>query len=354
ATVTSHDGENLLALAYGDSATLRKTNVGRRRRVNAEVQGYLIDVTTGRWLKENEKDEAPEEDGLDGAASVKRKQRVIPYVADRRNILVTRLSSPVSPETAVSAAIALERGIEAAFQLEDSELSSEILPDADGRGRALFIESAEGGAGVLRRLVDDPEALRKAARTALEIMHFDPDTGEDVSIDEPGRERCVRACYDCLLSYGNQTLHEQVNRHRVQGLMRKLASAQVTPAIVPQPKDRAHPAADQPEQRASLPAAGLSPQGLPEDKFVAWLTANGYRAPDGFGDEVAGVCPDLIYRQGGRGAAVFFDDASRDAHEDLRDAAWTVIVIKPDAGPPAWRQVVDKYPSVFGGGKGAR
>ena len=74
-------------------------------------------------------------------------------------------SSPGCParftaETAVTAAIALERGIEAAFQLEDSELSSESLPDEDGRGRALFIESAEGGAGVLRRLVDDPEALR--------------------------------------------------------------------------------------------------------------------------------------------------------------------------------------------------
>ena len=169
---------DILALAYGDSATIRKTNVGRRRRVNPDVQGYLIDVTTGRWLKENEKDEAPEEDGLEAAAQVRRKQRVIPYVEDRRNILVTRLSDPVSAETAVTAAIALERGIEAAFQLEDSELTSESLPDEDGRGRALFIESAEGGAGVLRRLVDDPAALRTAARTALAIMHFDPDTGD--------------------------------------------------------------------------------------------------------------------------------------------------------------------------------
>ena len=66
---------------------------------------------------------------------------------DRRNILITRLAGPVSPETAVTAAIALERGIEAAFQLEDSELSSEMLPDPDQRGRALLIEGAEGGAG---------------------------------------------------------------------------------------------------------------------------------------------------------------------------------------------------------------
>ena len=158
ATATDDTGE-ILSLAYGDSATIRVTNIGRRRRANPDVHGYLIDVTTGRWLKENERDETPEEEGLETADKIKRKQRVIPYVEDRRNILVTRLAGPVSLETAITAAIALERGIEAAFQLEDSELSSEGLPDQDGRGRALFIESAEGGAGVLRRLVDDPGAL---------------------------------------------------------------------------------------------------------------------------------------------------------------------------------------------------
>ena len=100
--MVSDDQVDILTLAYGDSATIRKTNVGRRRRVNAEVQGYLIDVTTGRWLKENEKDEAPEEEGLEASSAVRRKQRVIPYVEDRRNILITRLSASVSTETAVS------------------------------------------------------------------------------------------------------------------------------------------------------------------------------------------------------------------------------------------------------------
>ncbi|MGH3237421.1 MAG: helicase-related protein, partial [Streptosporangiaceae bacterium] len=190
----AQDGDGaLLSLAYGDSATVRVTNIGRRRRQNPDIHGYMIDVTTGRWLKENEREDqaAPEEEGLEAADGVRRKQRVIPYVEDRRNILVTRLAAAVSPETAVTAAIALERGIEAAFQLEDSELSSDGLPDAERRGRALLVESAEGGAGALRRLVDDPGALPRAARTALQIMHFDPDSGADLSADEPdaGRER---------------------------------------------------------------------------------------------------------------------------------------------------------------------
>jgi superfamily II DNA/RNA helicase len=340
ATVKDSD-QDLLDIAYGDSATIRKTNIGRRRRTNPDVQGYLIDVTTGRWLKENEKDEAPEEDGLGEADKVKRKQRVIPYVEDRRNILVTRLTAPVSPETAISAAIALERGIEAAFQLEDSELSCEVLPDQDRRGRALFIESAEGGAGVLRRIVDDPGALRAAARTALEIMHFDPDTGEDRSADDDDRERCVRACYDCLLSYGNQSLHAEINRHLVRDLMLKLAAAQVEQASV---RYERSDFAERTEQ--TLAAQSDSP----DEAFAAWLRERGYREPDGFGDEVAGVCPDLIFRDRDRGAAVFFDDADRDAHDVLRDEGWTVILIRPDAD---WQQVVGRYPSVFGGREGA-
>ena len=265
ATATDEDGP-LLSLAYGDSATVRVTNIGRRRRQNPDIHGYMIDVTTGRWLKENEREDqaAPEEEGLEAPGGVKRKQRVIPYVEDRRNILVTRLSAAVSPETAVTAAIALERGIEAAFQLEDSELSSEGLPDPERRGRALFIESAEGGAGALRRLVDDPGALPKAARTALQIMHFDPDSGADLSADEPGagRERCVRACYDCLLSYGNQRVHEMINRHLVRDLMLRLTAAAVS-----------NPAAQRPEPSAE-------PQNPRAAEFVAWLRSRDLRLPD--------------------------------------------------------------------------
>jgi ATP-dependent helicase YprA (DUF1998 family) len=122
ATAADSDGP-LLSLAYGDSATVRVTNIGRRRRQNPDIHGYMIDVTTGRWLKENEREDqsAPEEEGLEAAGGVKRKQRVIPYVEDRRNVLVTRLSASVSLETAITATIALERGIETAFQLEDSD-----------------------------------------------------------------------------------------------------------------------------------------------------------------------------------------------------------------------------------------
>jgi superfamily II DNA/RNA helicase len=331
----------LLSLAYGDSATVRVTNIGRRRRQNPDIHGYMIDVTTGRWLKENEREDqaAPEEEGLEAPGGVKRKQRVIPYVEDRRNILVTRLSAVVSPETAVTAAIAMERGIEAAFQLEDSELSSEGLPDPERRGRALFIESAEGGAGALRRLVDDPDALPAAARTALQIMHFDPDSGADLSTDEPaaGRERCVRACYDCLLSYGNQRVHEMINRHLVRDLMLRLTVAAVN-----------NPAAQRPEPSAD-------PQNPRAAEFVTWLRSRDLRLPDTADSDAEGTRPDLIYHLPDGNAAVFVagpgeEDNGRagrdeEARDVLRDLGWSVIIVGPGAD---WATIAARYPSVFG------
>ncbi|MGI8450658.1 MAG: DEAD/DEAH box helicase [Streptosporangiaceae bacterium] len=340
AIVADEDGP-VLALAYGDSATVRVTNVGRRRRQNPDIHGYMIDVTTGRWLKENEPEAqaVPEEEGLEAPGGVKRKQRVIPYVEDRRNILVTRLSAAVELETAITAAIALERGIEAAFQLEDSELSSEGLPDPDHRGRALFVESAEGGAGALRRLVDYPGALSRAARTALQIMHFDPDSGADLSADEPsaGRERCVRACYDCLLSYGNQRVHDMINRHLVRDLMLRLVRAEVDRPAAQRPRPLAEPGS----RRAA--------------EFVAWLSARELRLPDAVDGDVHGTRPDLIYNLPDGNAAIFVQDAAEEEREPagrderardvLRDLGWSVITIAAGAD---WPPIAARYPSVFG------
>jgi hypothetical protein len=247
----------------------------------------------------------------------------------------------VSPETAVTAAIALERGIEAAFQLEDSELSSEGLPDPERRGRALFIESAEGGAGALRRLVDDPGALPKAARTALQIMHFDPDSGADLSADEPaaGRERCVRACYDCLLSYGNQRVHEMINRHLVRDLMLRLTVAAVS----------------NPAGQRQRPEPSSEPQNPQAAEFVAWLRSRDLRLPDEVDRDVEGTRPDLIYHLPDGNAAVFLaglddDDNGRpgrdeEAQDVLRDLGWSVIIVGPGAD---WATIAARYPSVFG------
>src|SRR5207249_3606174 len=133
---------------------------------------------------------------------------------------------PLPEPVALSLMFALERGIEAAFELEDSELASELLPPDEGdRDRILFTEAAEGGAGVLRLLQSNRTALREAAAMALEICHFAAD-GTDRGGPHPDRP-CARGCYDCLLTYGNQTHHGAIDRHSVLDLLLRLAGADV-------------------------------------------------------------------------------------------------------------------------------
>lgn len=346
ATVSSRQGP-VLQLRYGDTATVRATNLGKRRRKTAgDSAGYWINVQTGYWLSERQAlDATPDTTELEDAGTVQRKQKVIPYVEDRRNILITRFArGPVDEQTALSAMHALERGIEAEFQLEDSELSCELLPDDAQLGRALFIESAEGGAGVLRRLVDEQDnGLARAARRALEICHFDPRTGEDLGgvLDRTG-ERCARACYDCLLSYRNQGSHLLIDRHLARDLLLACASGQTSRNGV---QRNAENVWDSVDVTLNGPCAS----------FLRWLEAMEYRCPDEVGSDIADLTtrPDLIYRTPTGPVGVFVDGPDNadkpgrdeDAADDLRDAGWGVIRIPHGA---TYSTIAQKYPSVFG------
>jgi ATP-dependent helicase YprA (DUF1998 family) len=348
ATVSA-EGRDLLTVAYGDSATIRVANVGRRRRKNPNDRGFWLDLAQGKWLSEKQAtDSTVDEESLDAAEDVARKAKVIPYVEDRRNLLVLRLADIADEQTATTLRYAVERGTETAFQLEDSELESQALPDHQGRGRMLLTESAEGGAGALRRLVAEPDALARVAREALAIAHFDPVTGEDLGHAPGSRERCERACYDCLLSYGNQHDHALIDRHAVRDLLIELSRA--TTAAGASGRTRG-------EQRDWLDK--LADSSL-EKQFLGWLDDHGYHLPDDAQVHVAeaNARPDLVYDLPGNPTAVFVDgpvhdqpstvQRDREAEERLIDAGWCVIRVRHDDD---WSAVVARYPSVFGAGR---
>jgi ATP-dependent helicase YprA (DUF1998 family)/very-short-patch-repair endonuclease len=295
ATVETADGTVLLRLTYGHSATVWRINVGWRRRRNEEVRGFVLDTERGYWARNQE---AVEEDPDDPMSATT--ERVIPFVEDHRNCLLIEPAEQLSREVMASLQPALKNAIEVLYQLEDDELAAEPLPDGDNRRLVLLYESAEGGAGVLRQLLDRPEALADVAREALRLCHFDPETGDDLRRAPRAKEDCEAACYDCLMSYTNQMDHQLLDRQLIRDLLLQLAGS--TLKASPGPMDRA-------EHLRVLKA--LCDSDL-EREWLDFLEEHNLRLPDAAQElvEACGTRPDFLYRE--HQVAIYIDGPAHD------------------------------------------
>ncbi|HEV2360695.1 MAG TPA: DUF1998 domain-containing protein, partial [Acidimicrobiales bacterium] len=339
-------GNSVAEIVYGDAATVRLANIGRRRRKDPTDRGFWLDPVEGRWMSDKQAADATvDAEDLEPLDDATTKKKVIPYVEDSRNVLLFRWAHRLDEAEATSLRYALERGIEATFQLEDSELDSSPLPDPGSQGRMLFTESAEGGAGVLRRLVSEPGALATVATAALSLLHFDPANGDDRGQADGATERCERGCYECLLSYSNQLEHGLIDRHRAKDLLMSLAEAVTRAGGGGQPRA---------ETLHSLKA--LCDSEL-ERRFIDWLDGQGLRLPDRAQVLVEGANarPDFVYERPSGPVAVFVDGpvhdgptaAMRDHAAEIRlvDGGWDVVRVPHDAD---WRVIVGRRPNVFG------
>lgn len=205
-------GSLVMCLSYGDATDLYRINLGWANQRGNQPPGFNLDLERGYWAR-NQADDEDEDD----ATAQGRLQRVVPYVKDTKNALVMRFDPPRSGPEMASLQAAFKEAIQKHFQLESRELSCEPMPSAQDRQEILFYEASEGGAGVLRQIAEDPAVLPLLARQALEICHFDPDTLED-----KGVQTCGKACYECLLDYGNQPDHKDLNRHLIRDLLAEL------------------------------------------------------------------------------------------------------------------------------------
>ncbi|MER6971188.1 DEAD/DEAH box helicase [Nocardioides sp. NPDC000445] len=342
ADITDGAGAPLLHLRYGDAAELRMTNVGERRRRLKEDRGFWLDTVRGTWLTETkakELDESADEDETIMTAEDKRRsEKVIPFVQDRKNIAVLRWEDEISTSEALTLMYAVERGVEATYQLEDSELTSEPLPDNLAvatksevtRGRFLLVESAEGGAGVLRLLQSDPTALAAVARKALEIMHVDADTGKEAD------DACVRGCYRCLLTYGNQSHHESIDRRTAVRRLIRLASAVTAPQ-----------ASTSNGQGASTGGSRSYPTPAEHvaQELAGFLAERQLRLPDRVDEEVHGQHADLIFDETKSVVIVERADAPADISWELIADGWHVMRLTPDTDLETF---VRENPSAFG------
>ncbi|RWJ21152.1 MAG: DEAD/DEAH box helicase [Mesorhizobium sp.] len=208
------DDTSVLSLQYANSAEISRINKGLKRRKSETVLGFNIDPRSGYWAKAEDEDS-----DVDTPPDVVKPVRIVPIVRDRKNALLIRFKEPeaLQPETIATVQHALLRGVELQFQLEEGEILGEPLPARDNRRSILTYEATEGGAGVLNRLIDDPQALGRVARAALTLMHFDNvdaaiAAGDGALLTDSADTACVRGCYRCLLSYFNQPDHELIDR----------------------------------------------------------------------------------------------------------------------------------------------
>jgi hypothetical protein len=205
-TLVGPDGP-LMHLDYGPSTKLSRINKGLRRRKSKTICGFFIDPSTGSWRPDPENGD--DEEGQGDPTSAK-PQRIVPMVEDHKNALLLRPKTPLNVQQMATLQHALVRGIQLVFELEEGEILGEPLPSRDVRNTMLLYEATEGGAGVLNRLVSDPQRVAEVARASLRLMHYrEPFEADNL---QQAEDACVAGCYRCILSYYNQPDHELIDR----------------------------------------------------------------------------------------------------------------------------------------------
>lgn len=340
AAVITAEGSPLLSLTYGQAATIWRINHQWRR---AKESGFSFDMGRGIWAK---RPDDSDDDAVDADAQrIKTEVRVL--VRDTRNLLLVRPAAQFKWEIGAlrSLQYALQRGIQALFQVEESEIVSELIGEEEHRA-ILFWEAAEGGAGVVNRLVAEAGAMARVAQKALEICHFD-DHGHDVG-PRPGRPVCTQACYDCLLSYANQPYHKELDRHLIAEFLVWLTHSTAR---------QAHGGRSYAEHYAWL-REQTDPNSELERRFLDHLYRTNRRLPDYAQKRLDDyyACPDFFYTDGN--VCVECDGSVHDRPEqqaidkEVRGhleyiLGYRVIVIRYDRD---LEDQVREHPDVFGEG----
>ena len=344
-------GSTVLELKYGPAATLWRINLGWTRRKKKTIFGFNIDVNTGEWSKDPQAANDDEDDRLREGKTV---QRVTPYVHDTRNTLIVDPGEELAQGTITSLQYALKRAIEQEFELEESELAAEPLPERRTRKRILLYEASEGGAGVLGRLASESGALGRVAERALRICHYKSRSGhwdgpEDlVNVNSD----CEAGCYRCLLSYFNQRDHALINRRDpdLLTLLCQLTRAERAMHQAPQG------VAETFEELMNATGSGL------EREWLRHLRDHGYHLPDRAQPDLVadfGTRPDfayskhqsVIYIDGPHHRAERYRGVDREQTERLEASGYTVIRFSERR--ESWEERFREFSWVFGSGKEA-
>ena len=325
-------------LHYGHTADLWRINMGLRRRADSSVRGFWLDTKEQKWATKQQIEDESEEGIPEGY------QRVIPFVRDRRNILIVEPKWAVSHQEIVTLQSALRRAIQLEYHIEESELIAEALPERSEPTCILLYEAAEGGTGSLRQLVSDTSAWSKIVDRMLELTHFDEEGRDRGSAHRP--VECVAACYDCLLSYTNQPDHADIDR-RILGSHLREWKRESSVEIISNNSEVGY-----------LTLAERCESDL-ERRWLSLLKSMECNLPDAAQYTVSAVPTRLDFAYLNKMVAIHVDGPDHDAptrkEEDdvtrssLENKGWTNVTFNYSDVDEGWRQIISEHRWVFGG-----
>jgi len=334
-----HNGKVIAKLTFGQAATIWRINLGWSKRKEKNKTGFILDLERGYWAKN---DDDIEKDDNDPLSAITR--RVVPYVEDYKNCLIFQPLFDFDEQLMASLQAALKNAIQIKYQLEDMEVASEPLPNSKKRNMIMFYESAEGGAGVLRRIVEDKKSISDIAGIALQICHFQPD-GTDLRRSINSTEDCEAACYNCLMNYSNQRDHDILDRQIIKNLLIDLLDSEVECSSGAKTHD------EHLQELMNLTQSDL------ERKWLNLIVNNKLKLPTHAQKKIdaCGSKPDFLYNDSH--VAIYVDgphhDYSeykiRDAEltEAMEDIGFTVLRFK-HGEQEKWKEIIKEYPNVFG------
>jgi len=344
ASLMSAADQPLLEAHYLMGAELWRINHGWKRGrtdngATVKRGGFSVDAKSGKWV-------SIDQDGTAVQPAAAIATGVKPYVSDRRNILFLRPVSqgPADEGFLTSVAYAIQRAIQVIYEVEEQEIAVELIGDGDYR-RIILWEAAEGGVGIWERLIAEPTAFADIARKALELCHFDPNTGDE---QPEWKDKCGPACYECLLSYSNQLQHRLIDRHKIRDFLLAAARSRLVEHMAGRTRD---------EQYQWL-RERVDPASSFERAVLDYLYKEGHRLPDltqHRPTEQVMVQTDFYYDRGAvPGVCVFVDgphhdDPDQARHDkevrgELEHLGFRVIAIRHDR--PLGEQV-EQHSDVF-------
>ena len=339
--IVNDKNEILFSGSYGPGATLWRMNEGwlKKRSNDDAVRGFYLDKNSGRW--ESAPGEGNEQD-------IQTKELIVPYVEDRKNALYLNQFPNPTKEFIASFQAALKTAIQIVAQLSEGELTAESLPNPIEPKGILLYESAEGGAGALRKISLSIKQIQNVAKEALKLCHYDPDTGKDLK--QPSESGyCISACYKCLMGYHNQSDHSILNRSLIRDYLMELSkSHKLTLSVAGEdPKEQIEKLLKECESEL-------------EKKFIQWLYDSGYHLPNQAQKYISEINarPDFIYSYNGQNNVFIFVDGPH--HDSLLEQKKDKKIDEAcmDMGVTSlrfhyaanWEIIVKEAPDVFGEG----